>query len=344
MLDSSLDRLGDKAEDPTDWAPGQPPPTLASRGYEYVPGPTGDRSDWVLRKIADGTPFAFESQQKYDAVGAAVGVWLKERLVSLCGLEPLADVVPPATLYATPGVRASAAPLLLLVCGSAPGGDAGMWGRSLCINDSTQRGAMFDYIFRAIAAGWGVVVADPHGAAGAADAPPGGPRDHLPSVWRGLIAHCAAERVLIVAHSAGGALTCALFKGAPECRARVAAVAFTDASFDPPPHPYPDDFERHAIMFASVGRNFEASREPLGAIVDAVEERMVNVSAGHESHPATTHAATAAVFEFLRQGAAGRAAVANDELRVEDQLKHLPASVIGAVERKSFDGSGLADT
>ena len=129
----------------------------------------------------------------------------------------------------------------------------------------------------------------------------------------------------------------------PSGRARVAAVAITDASFDPPPHPYPDDFERHAIMFASVGRNFEASREPLGAIVDAVEERMVNVSAGHESHPATTHAATAAVFEFLRQGAAGRAAVANDELRVEDQLNHLPASVIGAVERKSFDG-GLADT
>ena len=64
--------MGDKPEDPTDWAPGQPPPTLASRGYEYVPGPTGDRSDWVLRKIADGTPFAFESQQKYDAVGAAV--------------------------------------------------------------------------------------------------------------------------------------------------------------------------------------------------------------------------------------------------------------------------------
>ena len=50
--------MGDKPEDPTDWAPGQPPPTLASRGYEYVPGPTGDRSDWVLRKIADGTPFA----------------------------------------------------------------------------------------------------------------------------------------------------------------------------------------------------------------------------------------------------------------------------------------------
>ena len=118
-------------------------------------------------------------------------------------------------------------------------------------------------------------------------------------MWPCENAHCAAERVLIVAHSAGGALTCALFKGAPECRARVAAVAFTDASFDPPPHPYPDDFERHAIMFASVGRNFEASREPLGAIVDAVEERMVNVSAGHESHPATTHAATAAVFLLL---------------------------------------------
>ena len=101
-----MDRHGDKPEDPTDWAPGQPPPTLASRGYEYVPGPTGDRSDWVLRKIADGTPFAFESQQKYDAVGAAVGVWLKERLVSLCGLEPLADVCRRRRAYATPDATA----------------------------------------------------------------------------------------------------------------------------------------------------------------------------------------------------------------------------------------------
>ena len=140
-----------------------------------------DRSDWVLRKIADGTPFAFESQQKYDAVGAAVGVWLKERLVSLCGLEPLADVVPPATLYATPGVRAqAAAPRCELAPGSGPG-DAGC-GAARSASTTRRRGARCSTtIFRAIAAGWGVVVADPHGAAGAADAPPGGPRDHLPS-------------------------------------------------------------------------------------------------------------------------------------------------------------------
>ena len=48
------------------------------------------------------------------------------------------------------------------------------------------------------------------------------------------------------------------------------------------------------------------------------------------------NASLSAVFDFLREGAAGRAAVANDELRVEDQLKHLPASVIGAVGRGSF--------
>ena len=44
-----------------------------------------------------------------------------------------------------------------------PGGTAGVWGRSLCINDGTLSGSMFEAIARAKSRGWAVVVADPHG-------------------------------------------------------------------------------------------------------------------------------------------------------------------------------------
>ena len=293
----------------------------------------------MLRKIADGTPFAFESQQKYDAVGAAVGVWLKERLVSLCGLEPLADVVP-ATLYA----RRACARRRRRCCSSCAAG-AGRRrrdvGSSLCINDSTQRGAMFDYIFRAIAAGWGVVVADPHGAGGAADAEPGGPRDHLPSVWRGLIAKCAAERVLIVAHSAGGALTCASSRARADIPRARGGRRLTDASFDLPPHPYPRRL-RAPRDHVRLGRPSSRRRASRSARLDAVEERMVNVSAGHESHPATTHAATAAVFEFLdgrELPAAPPSPTTSSAWRTSSSTFPPPSSAL--MERKSFDGSGM---
>ena len=58
--------------------------------------------------------------------------------------------------HPSPTTQEHVGPLLLLVCGSAPGGAAGVWGRSLCINASLHEGAMFDYIFRAQELGWAV--------------------------------------------------------------------------------------------------------------------------------------------------------------------------------------------
>ena len=62
------------------------------------------------------------------------------------GLEALAMTVggcrARVQAFATPGLHAHCGPVLLLVCGSTPGGNCGVWGRSLCINDSTLQGAM----------------------------------------------------------------------------------------------------------------------------------------------------------------------------------------------------------
>jgi len=132
---------------------------LKAVGYEYVPGPSGNPSDLLLRQVGDHSKgFEWRGQENYDAVGENVLAVVEALLVSLCGLEPLP--LPPANneqahsaVYVTPGLAEHTGPLLLLVCGSEPGGAAGVWGRSLCINASMLEGAMFDYILRAKALG-----------------------------------------------------------------------------------------------------------------------------------------------------------------------------------------------
>ena len=126
---------------------------LASLGYAFIPGPTKNASDWVLRQISDPEKgFTWRGQDDYNALSAAAVRWIRGALVGLCGLEPL-DSLSPATAYASPGLGDHTGPVCLLVCGSAPGGDAGVWGRSLCINASTAQGAMFDYVLKARALG-----------------------------------------------------------------------------------------------------------------------------------------------------------------------------------------------
>ena len=116
---------------------------LAALGYAYVPGNSGDKSDMVLRQATDTSKgFEWRGQQDYDKVGATVVKWIRSRLTVLGGLEEVTAGLEPATAYATPGWREHAGPFLLLVCGSAPGGAAGVWGRSLCINASTKEGGL----------------------------------------------------------------------------------------------------------------------------------------------------------------------------------------------------------
>jgi hypothetical protein len=123
--------------------------SLAELGYAYVAGPTGDRSDWVLRQTGNtDAGFEWRGQENYDAVGSAVLGTIKELLVEVCGLKQQ-KVVGGGTCFVSPGIAESSAPLLLLVCGSEPGGAVGVWGRSLCINATLLEGAMFDYIARA---------------------------------------------------------------------------------------------------------------------------------------------------------------------------------------------------
>jgi len=331
---------------------------LERLGYCYVPGESGDPSDWVLRQAADKQKrFEWKNQADYDEVGDAVVAYIQGQLIALCNLVPLPL---PASLgadahtvvYASENLTQHTGPLLVLVCGAAPGGAAGVWGRSLCINSTLKEGAMFDYIFRAQQLGWAVLVANPTVSDVAGVPVPGSecPHAHLRTLWNAYVEPCAASKVLVVAHSYGASATAHLLKTEASARKRICAVALTDAWANPPgsllqevvpeegaaapelaaaseafkalrrlaaivPAAFAAPSAEFAARLAEVSRNFVASQLPPGEPVAASRGGVPCVSAGHEKHPSTTHAATEVVFEFLSRGLEGGAGSANDELR-----------------------------
>ena len=125
-------------------------------------------------------------------------------------------------MYATPGLASRKAPALVLLCGDVPGGDAGTWSRRLCINDSTLSGAMFEYVTRAQALGWSLVIPDLHGAGDV------GPYKHLCDVWRSILAPSEMTQLLMVGHSYGAPIGFGLLKAEAGALERLGAVAFTD--------------------------------------------------------------------------------------------------------------------
>lgn len=195
---------------------------LRALGYEYVPGPTASPSDRVL-----SPRFSWKGQEDYDAVAAACTAWVTAQLAPLFGLTPI-EFLGGATAFVTPNLSTWAGPTLLLICGSAPGGDCGVWGRALCLNDSTLSGSMFETIRLAQERGWAVVVADPHRCG-----PDSSPHTHLLKLYH-LAAGPSHGPVLIIGHSYGAAMAIGMLKaaeaelGAQAIARKVCALALTD--------------------------------------------------------------------------------------------------------------------
>ncbi len=199
--------------DPDDEAP----LSLEDAGYQFVRGPTGTPSDFVLRSIDDPTkPFKWKGQKDYDVVGAFVSDWIADEGLAMFGLESTFG----GAIFSTPGACFEQGPVLLLIHGSPPGGSPGVWGRSLCINGTTHTGAMFDYILRAKEHGWGVIITNHN-----SRKKPIFPHEHIHKIFQAM----ASQKVLIVAHSYGGSLATGLVKMlAPAERQRIVGVALTD--------------------------------------------------------------------------------------------------------------------
>ena len=116
-------------KDPKPPSPRDVVKVLAELGYVYKAPEGGSVSDERLTQVDDETKgFEWKGQENYDAVAAACALYCKTRLVLACGLMETA--LGEARCWAHPNDAGPNAPIIFLVCGSFPGGSAGVWGRS----------------------------------------------------------------------------------------------------------------------------------------------------------------------------------------------------------------------
>merc|ERR1712086_679577 len=115
---------------------------------------------------------------------------------------------------------------------------------------------------------------------------------HMRKLWEQVIAPMPSTQLLVVAHSAGAHFSMELFQSTPEARSRLTALALTDGAFGPPSGASGEEL-------ISKTRNFVASNAPAGTPEQSMPGWPEAFSAGHTNHPATTHAATEPLFEYL---------------------------------------------
>ena len=153
---------------------------------------------------------------------------------------------------------------------------------------------MLPYCRRAIAAGYGVLVLNPNENCDTASGAPipgsESPEDHVLTVWDDLVAAAPSRALGVVAHSAGGYVTCQLLeeRGAAVLP-RLRAAAFTDAVLSDAAF-----LVAHAVNWVTSDAPMDALLVPAGSHA-GLEVR----SAGHTNHVWTTFTAEDGVFAWL---------------------------------------------
>lgn len=111
---------------------------------------------------------------------------------------------------------------------------AGQWARSVCINDTINRGTVFPAVEAALEQGYSVLIANPNLNMDPETRKrvPGNdsPDAHVRYMWQKFIRDCPAEGIYMIAHSMGGSCATYLMQAfKQEFISRVKAIAFTDS-------------------------------------------------------------------------------------------------------------------
>lgn len=286
---------------------------LRALGYEF--------RDGQLRQVGGNAGFVFQGGNHYDALAEATSQYVPLLLEEEAHLNPLwlplgvgpGDGCP---VFVTAGYE-KAERLLLIIQGMGKV-RAGVWGCSLCINDSLDQGTMIPYLQRAMASGYGVVVFNPNENTNDGVPVPGleNFNSHVAYVMdKVVLPRCSAEKIDIVAHSHGGrALLSYLGRSGGNAVSktllkRLHRLVFTDSYHVQTQLTYLPKCVRELLNDPSRTVNFVPHSAPLGTQVQEwisqdytfseVDRGCLCLSAGVQDHPATNYAAMSAVFEFL---------------------------------------------
>eukprot|EP01130_Rhizamoeba_saxonica_P010068 TRINITY_DN4123_c0_g1_i1.p1 TRINITY_DN4123_c0_g1~~TRINITY_DN4123_c0_g1_i1.p1 ORF type:complete len:342 (+),score=60.13 TRINITY_DN4123_c0_g1_i1:47-1072(+) len=292
--------------------PGVDPKELADLHYRFVDG--------KIQNITSGSSFHWVNQTHYDLLGDFVTSHI-QTLMKEDGYEQIwlpldAQHSPRCNIFTSPNFH-TCNKLIVLIQGSGAV-RAGQWARALCINDSLETGSILPYLNKAQELGYGVIVPNPNFNEDYEEVPiitrdaiindaieypkkvkiseNSTPFKHVHYVWENLINTHAAEKISIIAHSAGGYNTVTLANLYPEYLAKVISIAFTDSVHSP----LGNESHTQAIL-EEKAKNWVTSNDILDTPVYTRKGDAQRVSAGHVRHEYTSASAIESVFAFLEE-------------------------------------------
>jgi len=294
------------------------PQTLDQFNYHYVDGKLVNRET--------DKPFHWVNQKHYDSLGDIIIGHIQKLMVEECDMDevklPMDEMDeydgPYNNIFVSKNVY-TCDKLLLLNQGSGAV-RAGMWARALCINNDLSLGSVIPYIKKGYENGFGVIVLNPN--LNSNYVPPkevkrqlflgldvnieepdrvkikgnGSPVEHVLYVWDRIVSKCVANRICIVAHSAGGHGAVQLLRNREEeVNKKVCGIAFTDSV-----HSIGSRDSKSVQKFIKDRcRNWVTSDEDIDTVVNKPFYDCICVSAGHTKHEFTSGCAIEAVFKFL---------------------------------------------
>ncbi|OMJ73458.1 hypothetical protein SteCoe_27852 [Stentor coeruleus] len=271
-------------------------------GYEFD-------KDQVLRDIKTNEKFKFKGQSHYEMLGDVIQKYVQEQMIEKYGLEevwiPLdehddsgikCNVFMTKTLRNTDGNHREKLMLLIQGAGAVR---AGLWARSVCINDSLITGSVFPFLDYANKNNFEVLVFNPnynYDKASHKSIPFNSSLEkHGNYLWKNFIRSCQAHDIYIVGHSCGGISTVSLMNSFwEEFKSRVKGIAFTDAV-----HGYHGMTNEKLKFMRRYAVDWVASSAPLDTIQTRYSSDIIYVSSGHSKHEYTTGSAYPKIFEFF---------------------------------------------
>lgn len=279
--------------------------TLEDFGYEFT------AEGKLLDK--EGEPFKFdvyetkdENQKRYEAIGELCTEHIYMMLEQNVGLERV--YVPKeiqnenrSFIFASPKIL-SANKICVFLNGAGVV-RAGQWARRVIMNDSIDEGSMLPYIAKVQSLGYSVVCMNTNQKGFMSPSP----TIHARLVWKEFISESSATKIVIIAHSMGGAESIEL---APmykdDFMNRVKGIFLTDSVHTS--LTTDDELNNH---LAAIGKNYVTSKLPAGESTQRSfrfgNDFMPRFSSGHNEHIWTSHAAKECIFKDL------------DELEEEEQ-------------------------
>ncbi|CAF3793740.1 unnamed protein product [Rotaria sordida] len=271
-----------------------------------------------LVSIETGKPFKFdvfsdndENQKRYESVGKLIDNAVFELLENTCQLQRITVPVNAKkgehTSFIFTSNDLSTANYLMVIIHGTGVVRAGQWSRKLIINEGLEVGSQMEYIRRARAAGYAVIITNtnlnsfesPRFLRRSAICPIRGSstaEEHGCYVWEHFIRPSHAKHICIMAHSYGGAVVLEMaHRFLKEFDKRVFAVALTDS----PMTIYGRRVKKNVLkMLKKRMINWVVDTEEVDT--DLGEDDCCQIrSAGHTVHEWTSYTAIDAIFDFF---------------------------------------------